>query len=350
MNPREGGAGVVYEASPAPQDTTDRSAATAILGSNGVSALQLLANAPNSGTLLTPIMARDLECAIANVVPDTDDVDLLLEWQARAEAFATYLKDKDARAPMLGAARRIEARIGELLGPAEMGINQHSEGSVVTEGSLTRHQRHEFRTLAAGVSAGILRYDDLEGRINSWQGSRRSLLTMVEALVIKLGGTKASTSVEWYTPEAYIQSARDVLGGIDLDPASNPIANEVVQATTYYTREDDGLAREWNGRVFCNPPYGKGSGLFATKLVEEYEAKRVTAAIFLINAYGFDSDWFQPLWEFTMCFTDHRVKFYSPQRESGGPANGNLFVYLGPKPERFREVFGLYGAIVRRWP
>ena len=70
----------------------------------------------------------------------------------------------------------------------------------------------------------------------------------------------------------------------------------------------------------------------------------------LLNAYGFDSDWFQPLWEYPICFTDHRVTFTSPDRTSGGPANGNIFVYLGPNAERFAEVFGEYGHIVRTWP
>jgi len=40
-------------------------------------------------------------------------------------------------------------RWGELLGPAEMGANQHSEGSLASEGSLGRMDRHRFRQLAA---------------------------------------------------------------------------------------------------------------------------------------------------------------------------------------------------------
>ncbi len=65
---------------------------------------------------------------------------------------------------------------------------------------------------------------------------------------------QSSESNEWWTPEPYIEAARSVLGGIDLDPASCAQANETVQAARYCGVADDGLKQEWKGRVWLNPP------------------------------------------------------------------------------------------------
>jgi phage N-6-adenine-methyltransferase len=158
-------------------------------------------------------------------------------------------------------------------------------------------------------------------------------------------GLKSSRSTEWYTPAVYVDAAREVLGTIDLDPASCEQANTLVAATRFYGAEDDGLAREWRGRVFLNPPYNR-SGDFVTKLCDEHAARRVEAAVVLLNGYGFDAAWFAPLWRHLLCFTDHRIAFWSPLGQSGGPINGNVFVYLGAERRRFTRVFSRFGHVV----
>jgi DDE superfamily endonuclease len=50
-----------------------------------------------------------------------------------------------------------------------------------------------------------------------------------------------SGEFEWYTPAEHVELVREVLGGIDLDPASNDKAQEVVRAAAYFTKADDGL-------------------------------------------------------------------------------------------------------------
>jgi len=44
----------------------------------------------------------------------------------------------------------------------------------------------------------------------------------------------SSASDEWYTPPETIALAREVMGGIDLDPASSEMAQGWIQAETYY--------------------------------------------------------------------------------------------------------------------
>ncbi|HSW43507.1 MAG TPA: DNA N-6-adenine-methyltransferase [Patescibacteria group bacterium] len=205
---------------------------------------------------------------------------------------------------------------------------------------LTRNRSSRWQAIAK------MPEDDYEARLFAIEHEEEDDSLAVQVL----GGLKASGIVEWYTPTHYIEAAREVMGGIDLDPASSELANRTVRADRIYTMADDGLSQPWEGRIWLNPPYGKGSGLFTTKLVEEYETGHVEAAVLLLNAYGFDAMWFQPLWDHPICFTDHRITFTSPQRESGGPANGNIFIYLGTDEGAFAERFRAFGRIVRALP
>jgi hypothetical protein len=166
----------------------------------------------------------------------------------------------------------------------------------------------------------------------------------------------SSASNEWYTPSEIIEAAREVLGGIDLDPASSALANETVRARRFYTEADDGLTKKWRGRVWLNPPYGGLQEGFITKLIEEHEAGRVPAAIMLLNGYRFDARWFVPLWDYPLCFLTKKFRFRNPYRPDAGAApTAFVAVYVGREFDRFREVFGRFGAVMkdpseREWP
>lgn len=297
--------------------------------------------------------AHELESRVAAEVAAVDDVELLIEYERRADALRQYLAHTEAYLPMLGVMRRIEARIGQLLGPApgrgKAEMSHHAD-------SFHQQTREDFRQLGRAVDDGLLVLDEVDppdaDEVDvTWRHSRRALLAAIRVGDFNetLGRLKGSTSVEWYTPAEYVEAARAVLGAIDLDPASSQLANRTVKARRFYDELDDGLAQDWHGRVWLNPPYGLATAQFTAKLVEEWEAGNVTAAVLLINAYGFDAVWFRPLWEHLLCLTDHRIVFTSPQRGTGGPANGNLFVYLGDQWERFAREFGRFGTIAARW-
>jgi len=165
----------------------------------------------------------------------------------------------------------------------------------------------------------------------------------------------SSASNEWYTPADYIEAARSVMGGIDLDPASNDYANEaVVKAAKYYTEETNGFDKPWHGyRVWLNPPYGteegaSAAGAWAARLIEQYDiAPESTQAVLLVNAVT-DRKWFQQVWRFPICFTDHRIKFYTPEGTPQQPISGNAIIYLGPNVARFVREFSRFGTVVAR--
>jgi ParB family chromosome partitioning protein len=155
---------------------------------------------------------------------------------------------------------------------------------------------------------------------------------------------------EWYTPWLYVAAIASVLGVIDLDVASCEFANQVVQATRFYSKEDNALLQQWVGRCFINPPYGRTATkeslvkLFVSKLLQEYRAGRTTEAILLVPV-NTATGWFVPLWAFPICFPRKRIRFYSEHGPSDGASFPTCFVYLGPHEERFIEVFGKFGPI-----
>ena len=161
---------------------------------------------------------------------------------------------------------------------------------------------------------------------------------------------QARSNNEWYTPARYIHSAREVMGSIDLDPASNfDVNNRTINATKFYSIEDDGLIQNWFGNVWINPPYGGLAKPFVAKLIDEYTSGNVNQAILLVTSNATDTIWFASLWEYIICFTDHRINFRSPNNNGDSSTHGSAFIYLGPHENRFAKVFSKHGAVVKRY-
>ena len=162
----------------------------------------------------------------------------------------------------------------------------------------------------------------------------------------------ANESNEWYTPTIYVEAVRELLGEIDLDPASSSLANQVVQAARFLTIDNDGLRHPWPGRVYLNPPYGfdgqdSNQAIWSGRLIEQYTEGITREAVLLVNATP-ERRWFQPMWDYLICFTDHRIRFYRPGTEAHQPTHGNAFVYFGTQRDHFAAIFRRFGAIVQR--
>ena len=157
-------------------------------------------------------------------------------------------------------------------------------------------------------------------------------------------------SDEWYTPQEYIEAAKAVMGGIDLDPASSELAQTVVKADVYLTRFDNGLGQtRWlHQRIWLNPPYSN-PGPWIEKLVREHQAGPFcTEAIVLVNN-ATETSWFQMLLErFPVCLPARRIAFWRHDHANVGARQGQALFYLGPNAARFQEVFSQFGPILRR--
>lgn len=195
-------------------------------------------------------------------------------------------------------------------------------------------------------------------------------------------GRHSMDSPEWYTPLPFVEAARAVMGGIDLDPASHEEANRLVQATQFYTEQDNGLAQPWHGRVFLNPPGGLVKD-FWRKLLDE-RARGVDEAIWI----GYSLEQLQTLQtagcvttplDYPLCVPSKRIAFVEnaakraariaaliAKGEAPGasvrartiaadcrlgkppkdaPSHGNYITYLGPHVGRFRDVFSHFGRV-----
>ena len=153
---------------------------------------------------------------------------------------------------------------------------------------------------------------------------------------------------EWYTPAEYIEAARKVLGVIDLDPASSILANTVVKAEQIYTVEDDGLAKEWIGNVWLNPPYaGDLIHCFVEKLSNEVFNGNVESCIVLVNN-ATETKWFLKLVKVSsaICFPIGRVKYWGTDGTVGAPLQGQAIVYIGNNIQTFLSEFEQFGWIV----
>lgn len=208
-------------------------------------------------------------------------------------------------------------------------------------------ERTEEDRYQLAVDTGTLDYyyDDL--RREAFERDRERMAVKNAALT----ALQSSESNEWYTPASYVDAARELMGEIDLDPASCEEANQVIKATQFYSKREDGLHLSWYGRVWLNPPYGFDGGFsnqerWTRSLIERYQAGLIDEAVLLVNA-NTEAKWFQPLYDYLICFTNHRIRFYNSEGDSSQPTQGNALVYFGKQRRRFIELFRQFGRVIQ---
>jgi phage N-6-adenine-methyltransferase len=85
------------------------------------------------------------------------------------------------------------------------------------------------------------------------------------------GYMPTSATDEWATDPKVFEALSERYGPLTLDVAATA---ENAKCKRYFTRADDGLAQEWTGRVWMNPPYGHALNAWMRKA---WEASQTTA-------------------------------------------------------------------------
>lgn len=141
---------------------------------------------------------------------------------------------------------------------------------------------------------------------------------------------------EWYTPK-YIF---DYLGlQFDLDPCSPGVdIAKWIPADLHYTQLDDGLSKQWNGRVWLNPPYGRSMPEWLSKLASHGNG---IALVFSRT----ETMWFHKFVPaaHAVCFVTPKIHFIRSDTmcNGGSPGCGSLLIAYGEENAIALEKSGL---------
>lgn len=234
---------------------------------------------------------------------------------------------------------RAERKMGKILSETEFAKNQHdATNTKLAAFGITDMQSHRYQKLVEILE------DEFDKKILEIWASFKEPTTagLFKAAHVSYN----SGDNEWYTPSIYIEAARKTMGNIDLDPASSPEANRIVRATKFFTEEDNGLTKEWEGNVWMNPPYSQPLiEKFVNKFVESYKIQQ--ACVLVNNAT--ETAWFQKLLKPArgVCFVKGRVKFIDKEgKASGTPLQGQAILYYGRNTTKFNSNFKEFGTIL----
>jgi phage N-6-adenine-methyltransferase len=228
---------------------------------------------------------------------------------------------------------------------------------------------HGTPELVAAVEQGCVAVSTAAGLATLPPDEQRAVVASGRDEILRVakerrqGAPPWSGEVEWYTPPDVVELVRQVLGGIDLDPASSKDAQKVVKAKRFFTKADDGRTKPWGSlqrpsRVFLNPPYDKKLVRpFVDKLLAEILAGNVSAAVLLVHART-ETDWFHEAARQAdaRCDKLRRISFQPLDGEGDSPTTGSTFFYFGADPDGFAAIFSevglLYGRVLqaRRQP
>ena len=304
-----------------------------------------------------------------SVAVEVDEVKDIRDKAAAMAAYARQAQDQELLQWATEIKVRAERRAGEMMRDTEK--NKGLKGSIVSGTSvvpvrdntptladmgISKNESSRWQKLAAvsneKFEEAVAAAKEVAGEVTTAYLLKVEKMGVAAALgdeeAVRAHVANNSGNNEWYTPAKYIDLAREVMGGIDCDPATSEIANQTVKAKTIFTAEDDGLAQTWRGRVWMNPPYAQPLvSDFAEAVSAKFESGEIEQACILVNN-ATETQWFQRMVSVAnaVCFPKSRIKFLDPQGKPGAPLQGQAIIYMGDNIELFVAAFKLEGAVL----
>lgn len=132
----------------------------------------------------------------------------------------------------------------------------------------------------------------------------------------------SSKTDNWETPQDLFEELNKEFD-FTLDPCAD---SQNHKCHIYFTKEDDGLSRDWGGHiVFCNPPYGREIGKWVKKAYETmknaWNYKYKTIVVMLIPART-DTKWFH---EYIYNKPNVEIRFLKGRLKFGNSKNSAPF-------------------------
>ena len=273
-------------------------------------------------------------------VVECHSIDEISNIRNQAEAYRYALRQAKESPEVIKKAEEIklraERRAGELLKETpkqKPGEYQRSQAVTVAptleEIGITKNQSSKWQKIANIPEEKFENYIAVEKELSTSGALRISKNVHV---------SNNSGENEWYTPPFIIEAAKSVMGNIDLDPASSKLANEAVGAKEFYTIEDDGIKKDWHGRVWLNPPYSQPD---ISNFAKAVTSKKYDEIMILVNN-ATETDWFRTMAEISnaICFINKRLKFIDRDgNPSGAPLQGQAIIYKGSNVDKFIQEF-----------
>ena len=127
----------------------------------------------------------------------------------------------------------------------------------------------------------------------------------------------SSAKQTWETPQDFFDKVNDVFD-FTLDACAE---HETAKVDKYFTVDDDALTQDWNGIVWCNPPYGREQVKFIEKARNE-STKNDATVVVLIPARPETRVWQNVIFKDAsqVCFIKGRLKFGGSKENAPFPS------------------------------